>query len=63
MPDIIEEWTRRGWVDPTWRTPKSAINMIYQRALKSGLVDRMPDRSWVLKATAPDETPGDKVED
>ncbi|WOX23348.1 hypothetical protein [Streptomyces solicathayae] len=47
MQEIVDEWRRRGWVDPTWKAPKSAINMTYQRALRAGLVDRMPDRSWV----------------
>jgi hypothetical protein len=50
MPEITSEWIQRGWADPAWKTPKSAINMVYQRALKSGLVGRMPDRSWVLRA-------------
>ncbi|OII62675.1 hypothetical protein BJP40_28215 [Streptomyces sp. CC53] len=68
MPEITEEWKSRGWVDPTWRAPKSAINMIYQRALKAGLVARMPDRSWVLSSnvtSAPSEhgTTGGGVED
>ncbi|MEV7125190.1 HTH domain-containing protein [Streptomyces sp. NPDC093260] len=58
MPEIIEEWQRRGWVDPSWRTPKSAINMIYQRALRAGLVDRMPDRSWVLSSITVDDQAG-----
>ncbi|MFC8422357.1 hypothetical protein ACFUN7_16040 [Streptomyces sp. NPDC057236] len=51
MPEIIEEWQRRDWTDPAWRTPKSAINMIFQRAFRAGLVDRMPDRSWVLPSS------------
>lgn len=50
MPEITEEWQNRGWVNPDWKAPKSAINMIFQRALKVGLVGRMPDRSWVLRA-------------
>ncbi|MBJ7907366.1 hypothetical protein IF655_29185 [Streptomyces sp. DSM 110735] len=61
MPEIIEEWKRRGWVDPNWRTPKSAINMIYQRALKAGLVGRMPDRSWVPKAMVLDSLEGEST--
>ncbi|MFE4549409.1 HTH domain-containing protein [Streptomyces sp. NPDC056785] len=60
MPEITEEWERRGWVDTTWRTPKSAINMIYQRAHKAGLVDRMPDRSWVLRSSAARASEGDR---
>ncbi|MFJ9765995.1 HTH domain-containing protein [Streptomyces erythrochromogenes] len=50
MLEITNEWQKRGWVDPGWKAPKSAINMIYQRALKAGLVGRMPDRSWVLRS-------------
>ncbi|MFG2311070.1 hypothetical protein ACGFS9_20735 [Streptomyces sp. NPDC048566] len=49
MSEITEEWQNRGWVNPDWKAPKSAINMIFQRALKVGLVGRMPDRSWVLR--------------
>ncbi|MFF3362856.1 hypothetical protein [Streptomyces misionensis] len=55
MRDIRHEWERRGWVDPAWRTPASAINMIYQRALKAGKVGRMADGSWVLPMRVQDE--------
>jgi hypothetical protein len=55
MRDIRQEWERRGWVDPRWRTPASAINMIYQRALKAGKVGRMADGSWVLPMRVQDE--------
>ncbi|MFD9486348.1 hypothetical protein ACFWBX_20665 [Streptomyces sp. NPDC059991] len=48
MREICAEWEERGWVNQTWKAPKSAINMVYQRALKAGLVGRMSDRSWVL---------------
>ncbi|MFE5030176.1 HTH domain-containing protein [Streptomyces sp. NPDC056656] len=61
MPEITEEWKSRGWVDPTWRTPKSAINMIYQRAHKAGLVARTPDRSWVLRSSVSEAPEGDHV--
>ncbi|MBW5253268.1 hypothetical protein JGS39_30580 [Streptomyces sp. P01-B04] len=67
MEEIRDEWERRGWVNPRWKAPKSAINMVYQRAFKAGLVGRMPDRSWVLPLVvqdrltdaAPDEGDGD----
>ncbi|MGC0330625.1 hypothetical protein RKD23_003615 [Streptomyces sp. SAI-170] len=59
MREITDEWKSRGWVDPTWRAPKSAINMIYQRALRAGLVDRMPDRSWVLRSAVTDAPESD----
>jgi len=55
MREIQQEWERRGWVDPRWRAPASAINMIYQRALKAGKVGRMADRSWVLPMRVQDE--------
>lgn len=55
MREIQQEWERRGWVDPQWRTPASAINMIYQRALRAGKVGRMADRSWVLPMRVQDE--------
>ncbi|MGQ4490493.1 hypothetical protein ACN6LM_001113 [Streptomyces sp. SAS_281] len=67
MDEIRDEWERRGWVNPRWKAPKSAINMVYQRAFKAGLVGRMPDRSWVLPLVvqdrltdaAPDDGDGD----
>ncbi|MGW7093723.1 hypothetical protein [Streptomyces sp. NPDC054874] len=55
MKEIREEWERRRWVDPKWRAPASAINMIYQRALKAGKVGRMADGSWVLPIAVQDE--------
>ncbi|MGA5043901.1 hypothetical protein [Streptomyces arboris] len=55
MKEIRAEWERRRWVDPKWRAPASAINMIYQRALKAGKVGRMADGSWVLPIAVQDE--------
>ncbi|WP_152626801.1 hypothetical protein [Streptacidiphilus carbonis] len=48
MREIRQEWKRRDWVDPEWRTPDSAITMAYHRAMKAGRVSRMSDGSWVL---------------
>ncbi|MFB7949712.1 hypothetical protein ACFC6L_32935 [Kitasatospora phosalacinea] len=55
MAEIRDEWARRGWVNENWKAPYSAINMVYQRALKAGLVGRMNDRSWVLPMAIQDQ--------
>ncbi|MGW7126966.1 hypothetical protein ACWGIA_01230 [Streptomyces bobili] len=62
MSEITDAWHQRGWVNSGWKAPKSAINMIYQRAFKAGLVGRMPDRSWVLRADVAqaEDAPGDQ---
>ncbi|MFE6713295.1 hypothetical protein [Streptomyces sp. NPDC057695] len=62
MPEIVDEWRRRNWVDPNWKAPKSAINMTYQRALRAGLVDRMPDRSWVARSFTTEASPSQSGE-
>ncbi|MFD9025096.1 hypothetical protein [Streptomyces parvulus] len=55
MPELRSEWMRRGWVNPSWKTPDSAITMAFHRARRAGKVGRMLDGSWVLPMMVQDE--------
>jgi hypothetical protein len=44
------EFERRGWIDPEWKHPMSAVNMAFQRLRKAGQAEKLPDGRWVSTA-------------
>lgn len=54
IDDIIAEFNRRNWVDPTWARPKEAINIAVKRSVTYGWTTRTGRHTFAFSPQVPD---------
>jgi hypothetical protein len=65
VKEIMEEFERRSWLDPSWRTPEAAVAQAARRAADRGLVAKLSTKRYgplgYQAETLASDCPGEQV--
>jgi len=48
VDDLVDQFTARRWIDPTWSRPEDAIAQAARRAVGHGLIQQLPDKRFTV---------------